>query len=244
PRDAIRTDQDISLLPDLTIEQMTALEAEVSRRLNVSALVVPVGGIGIYPTMVMQSDDLNWLSTVISHEWTHNYLTLRPLGLNYDSSPDLRTMNETAASITGNEVGAGVMAEYYPALVPQAEAQNPAPSPGGVQKPAFNFREEMHATRVKVDRLLKEGKIEAAEAYMNARRSVFFAHGYQIRRLNQAYFAFYGAYEDIPGGAAGEDPVGPAVRALRQKSGSLANFLNRISWMTSFTQLQEAVRQP
>jgi hypothetical protein len=67
-------------------------------------------------------------------------------------------------------------------------------------------------------------------------------HGYLIRKLNQAYFAFYGAYADTPGGAAGEDPVGPAVRALRQQSASLADFLNRISWMTSFDQLQAAVK--
>ena len=45
-----------------------------------------------------------------------------------------------------------------------------------------------------------------------------------MRKLNQAYFAFYGAYADQPGGAAGEDPVGPAVRALRERSQGLADF--------------------
>ena len=101
----------------------------------------------------------------------------------------------------------------------------------------------MHLTRVTVDALLKDGKINDAETYMEQRRQVFVAHGYLIRKLNQAYFAFYGAYADVPGGAAGEDPVGPAVRALREKSASLADFLNRISWMTSFDQLQAAVNQ-
>ena len=46
----------------------------------------------------------------------------------------------------------------------------------------------------------------------------------------------------VPGGAAGEDPVGPAVRALREQSDSLEDFVNTISWMTSFEQLQEAVK--
>ena len=87
---------------------------------------------------------------------------------------------------------------------------------------------------------LAEGKIEDAEAYMESRRLVFLQHGYLLRKINQAYFAFYGAYADVPGGAAGEDPVGPAVRALREQSASLADFINRISWMTSFEQLQEA----
>jgi hypothetical protein len=76
---------------------------------------------------------------------------------------------------------------------------------------------------------------------MEARREIFWQNGYAIRKLNQAYFAFYGAYADVPGGAAGEDPVGPAVRALRSQSASLADFVNRISWMTSFQELQAAV---
>ena len=77
---------------------------------------------------------------------------------------------------------------------------------------------------------------------MDARRVDFWNNGYLIRKINQAYFAFHGAYADQPGGAAGEDPVGPAVRELRAQSASLADFLKRIAWMTSFEQLQEAVQ--
>jgi hypothetical protein len=76
---------------------------------------------------------------------------------------------------------------------------------------------------------------------MEAQREYLWENGYFIRRLNQAYFAFYGAYADVPGGAAGQDPVGPAVRELRARSESLAQFLDRISWMTSFEALQEVV---
>jgi hypothetical protein len=99
----------------------------------------------------------------------------------------------------------------------------------------------MRITRVTVDEMLAEGKIEEAEAYMEARRVFFWENGYLIRKINQAYFAFYGAYADQPGGEAGEDPVGAAVRELRAQSPSLADFLKRIAWMTSFEQLQEAV---
>jgi hypothetical protein len=101
----------------------------------------------------------------------------------------------------------------------------------------------MHETRVKADELLAKGKIDEAETYMEARRQFFWENGYLLRKLNQAYFAFYGAYADVPGGAAGEDPVGPAVRALREQSASLEDFINTISWMTSFEQLQEAIQQ-
>jgi hypothetical protein len=107
----------------------------------------------------------------------------------------------------------------------------------------FDFRAEMHETRVTADKLLAEGKIEEAEAYMEQRRQVFWQNGYLLRKLNQAYFAFHGAYADVPGGAAGEDPVGPAVRALREQSDSLEDFLNTIAWMTSFEQLQQAIKK-
>jgi hypothetical protein len=108
-------------------------------------------------------------------------------------------------------------------------------------KADFNFNAEMHTTRVHVDELLAKGKITEAETYMEQRRQFFFQNGYAIRKLNQAYFAFYGAYADVPGGAAGEDPVGPAVRALRAHSKSLSDFLKTIAEMSSFKQLQAAV---
>ena len=244
PRDAIRQDMNISLDPDLTIDQQVALEEEVDQSLDVSSLVVGIGGIGTYPTMVSQTNNLPWLVEVISHEWTHNYLSLRPLGINYLTSPELRTMNETAASISGKEIGRAVLERYYPEFVPPApppptqNTDKEAPEP---EPPAFDFRAEMRETRVKVDELLAEGKIEEAEGYMEQRREFFWDNGYHIRKLNQAYFAFYGAYADVPGGAAGEDPVGAAVRQLRAESPSLAAFLNRISWMSSFDQLKRVV---
>jgi hypothetical protein len=70
---------------------------------------------------------------------------------------------------------------------------------------------------------------------------VFWENGYGIRKLNQAYFAFHGAYADTPLGPAGEDPVGAAVRLLRAQNPSLTHFLNQIAWMTSYEQLKQAV---
>lgn len=245
PRDTIRQDANISLLPDLSLDQITALEHTVERSLNVSALVVAIGGIGVYPTMVMSTTSLPNLLEVIAHEWTHNYLTLRPLGLNYETSPELRTMNETTASIAGKEISQAVLEAYYPELAPKPAPPTTSARPAlPAEEPArFNFRAEMHQTRVTVDLLLSDGKITQAEDYMEQRRIFFWENGYQIRRLNQAYFAFHGAYADEPGGAAGSDPVGPAVRALRQESPSLADFINRIAWMTSFEQLQSAIQR-
>jgi hypothetical protein len=243
PRDVIRQDANISLLPDITLTQQIVIEDQVDKTLNKSSLVVGIGGVGVYPTMVMQTTDLNWLAEVIAHEWTHNYLSLRPLGISYLATPELRTMNETTASISGKELGRLLIERYYPELAPpppapQTEATlEPQPQETDTP-PQFDFQSEMHTTRVTVDKLLSEKKIGEAETYMEERRVVFWDHGYLIRKMNQAYFAFYGAYADQPGGAAGADPVGAAVRLLRQQSPSLTSFVKRISWMWSFQQLQ------
>jgi hypothetical protein len=246
PREKIQQEGNVSLLPDLTVEQRGLLEDQVDARLDVSSLIVPVGGIGAYPTMVMRTSDLIWMTEVVAHEWIHNFLTLRPLGIRYDTTPELRTMNETTASIAGKEISAKVIETYYPELMAGdnfvsglvTDKSQPA-GPGSFRQP-FDFRKEMHETRVTADQLLAEGKIIEAEEYMEARRQIFWDNGYPLRKLNQAYFAFYGAYADVPGGPAGEDPVGPAVRKLRENSQSLAEFLYQISRMTSFDELLAA----
>jgi hypothetical protein len=217
----------------------------VDQKLGVSSLVVDIGGLSTYPTMIMRTTALDWTTNTIAHEWIHLYLAQRPLGMRYEGDPAARTMNETTASIAGDEIGREVVKRYYPELFRASQPGlelvafttdfRPAEAP-------FDYRAEMHETRVQADALLAEGKIEEAEAYMEQRRKVFWDRGYTIRKLNQAFFAFYGAYADVPGGPAGEDPVGPAVRALRAQSASLKEFLERISQMTTFAELQEAVR--
>ena len=250
-RSVIQQIANISVLPTLTLNDQIQLEDKVAKSLDVSTLVVPIGGVGVYPTMVMETTDLRWTLDTIAHEWIHNYLNLRPLGLNYSTTPELRTMNETTASIAGGEIGTYVLQQYYPELLPSSSS--PIQSLAALDRSVpylsvledtapFDFRAEMHETRVTADEMLAEGKIEEAEAYMEERRQLFWANGYLLRKLNQAYFAFHGAYADAPGGAAGEDPVGPAVRALREQSASLADFVNTISWMTSFEQLQQAIQ--
>ena len=242
PRDVIRQEANLEINPGLTADGQSALEDEIDRALAVSSLVVPLGGIGTYPTMILETTSLPWLAEVTAHEWVHNFLSLRPLGISYLSTPELRTMNETAASLAGKEIGEALIARFYPELVsaPPSPAPLEAPGDSPTAPPAFDFRAEMRATRVRTDELLALGKIDEAELYMELRRRVFVEQGYSIRKLNQAYFAFYGAYADEPG-APGADPVGPAVVELRQRSPSLAAFLKRISWYTSFEQLQRAL---
>ena len=250
PRDHIEQIVNVSLIPDLSLEKMIALEDRIESELDVSALVVPVGGIGTYPTMIMRTTNFTYTAEVIQHEWTHNFLTLRPLGLNYETNAELRTINETTASISGKELGNDLLAAYYPEFLPQPveesvqeeEAATEEPEQTEeqpvIEEPVFDYRAEMHETRVNVDELLANGKIKQAESYMEKRRLFFWENGYQIRKLNQAYYAFYGAYADQPGGAAGNDPVGEAVRNYRAQSSTLNDFLRSIAWVTSFDELQ------
>lgn len=250
PRTEITTRATIPLDGDLTLEQIVAIEDGVARAMNVSTLVTPIGGVGVYPPMVYQTENLTYLVETISHEWTHNYLTLSPFGWSYFGSGPMRTANETTANLAGKEIARVVLARYYPKYLPPLpvkptptpQESTPQPTPQPTPEPVgFNFRKEMRITRVEVDRLLAEGKVEEAETYMEARRRVFWDNGYLIRRLNQAYFAFYGAYADDPGGGAwGEDPVGPTVVRLREQSASLADFFSRIRGITTFEDLQKA----
>src|SRR6185503_18116335 len=124
---------------------------------NVSTLVVGIGGVGVYPTMVTETTDLRWMLETIAHEWTHNYLNVRPLGLNYSTTPELRTMNETTASIAGGEVGKYVIEKYYPEMLGPSPSSSRLPmSPDmislmdrGLASPKlddpapFDFRAEM-----------------------------------------------------------------------------------------------------
>lgn len=239
PRDVIRQEANVQLNPGLSVGEQIRLEEQVERGTGLSALVVPIGGLGTYPTMIQETSAVSWVVETIVHEWVHNYLAFHPLGLNYSTSPELRTMNETVASLLGRELGRMALGRYYPAYLPPppSESEESQESEG----PTFDFRVEMRKTRVTVDRLLALGEIAEAESYMEARRQVFWEHGYHIRKLNQAYFAFYGAYADEPGGAAGEDPVGAAVRSLWDRLQNPRQFLRLMASMDEFSDLQAAL---
>jgi hypothetical protein len=97
----------------------------------------------------------------------------------------------------------------------------------------------MNETRVTVDELLAAGQVEEAEAYMEERRLFFYENGIVLRRINQAFFAFYGGYQAGGGmaGAGGADPIGPAVIAIRQSSPNVHAFVLTLQDVTSREEL-------
>ncbi len=85
---------------------------------NLSAYATGIGGYGVYPTMVIDRYGLPWTAETIAHEWIHNYLAFRPLGWSFLDGGESVTINETVASIAGEELGRALLARDYPDLLP------------------------------------------------------------------------------------------------------------------------------
>ena len=243
PRDRIERLRSVDLLPDLDSAGRSALEATIAQAENLSAYVTGIGGYGVYPTMVIDRYGLPWTAETIAHEWIHNYLAFRPLGWSFLDGGESVTINETVASIAGEELGRALLARFYPDLLPPPAppVQTPEEFEEQLDDPAnFEFGPQMRATRLVVDALLAGGHVEEAEAFMDARRRTFAENGYLLRVLNQAYFAFHGSYAT---GAAASDPIGPKLVQLRELSPSLRAFMQTASGLTSVAELDAALAQ-
>ncbi len=247
PRDEIRQSVNLMLIRNLTLDEIIHLEEAIEKELNLSALVVGIGGVGLYPSMVIETSNLDWLIHVIGHEWTHNFLTIRPLGANYNTSPELTTINETIADLSADDIQRETFLLYYPEFLPaesvaEESEESPPPEPPDPvpEGEIFDFRAEMHITRLEVDRLLADKEIEEAETYMETRRLFFWENGYLIRKLNQAYFAFHGSYAAAPGGAADAEGVdlGSQLRELKANAPSYAAFMREVAWKWRLDQFQ------
>jgi len=241
PRDHIELVAGVHLRPDMSIAEKELVEDKVAQEFNLSTLVEELGGLGVWPTMITNEANLSWILDTIAHEWLHTYMIFHPLGWHMFDSPEMDTINETVATIVGQEVGAETAWRYYgipkpkPQPLPETPAQLPPPDPN-----KFDFRLEMRRTRLKVDELLKQGKIEEAERYMEARRQLFVKHGYYIRKLNQAYFAFHGSYATS---SASTDPIGPKLRELRSLMPDLATFVHQVQRISKPEDLDELLEE-
>ncbi len=240
PRHTIQVDRSILLKPGMSLEQREVLEDTIMQEEDLSALVEGIGGVATYPSVVNQGSGLRGAAITAAHEWLHTYWFLRPLGWNYWSNPEMTTLNETAASLAGREIGlraySAITGEPYEAPGrSEASIEEPHGDLPAAKEAIFDFRREMHDTRLRVDDLLGQGHIEAAEEYMESRRLLFMEEGYPIRKLNQAYFAFYGTYADNP---ASVSPIGQEVDHLREISGSLGEFVRTMSGFGSYQEFK------
>ncbi|MCX6033118.1 MAG: hypothetical protein NT169_28015 [Chloroflexi bacterium] len=243
PRTRIAVEHGIYLDPTLALAQIEGIENRTAERLGMSALIEGTGGFSSYPTMIIEYPGMDWVLSTISHEWGHLYLFFRPLGQRYFDNGDMRTLNETTVSILGDEIGQKLLGRYYPerlapAAWPRPQALRADWWDRQQARPEFDYGEFMRTTRLQVDKLLAEGSVDEAEAFMEAQRQILVDHGYAIRKLNQAFFAFHGSYAVGP---SATDPIGGKLRALRERSGSLAEFMAKVARITSATELDAAL---
>jgi hypothetical protein len=238
PRDSIQLEHSYLLRPGLSRDTSLDIESEVEAdEPDLSALVVTSGGVATYPSVINEGRSYESLIDIVFHEWLHHYLVFFPLGRSYFDDDDTRTLNESVANIGGRELAALYFEKYGP-LEPAPDA-GPEPEPEPEEPPddePFDFTAEMRALRVQVEEMLAAGEIDEAEALMDRKRDEFEAEGYFIRRLNQAYFAFYGFYADTP---ASIDPIGPKIEILLEDAGSVGEFVRRASAITTRDDLDE-----
>ena len=117
PRDRIEFAVDLNL-DALPIPERERLEARIDQELGVSSLVAPLGGLSMYPSMVVETESIARAIEVTAHEWAHHYLFFFPLGWEYSRLAETRILNETAATFFGREIALEVMARYYPDIPP------------------------------------------------------------------------------------------------------------------------------
>ena len=233
PRERIEMIDGILLKPGVTLEEMESLEERALEE-DLSVLVEGTGGVATYPAVISSDFSLRGALTTIAHEWLHHYLFFHSLGQTYGKNPDMTSINETLANIFGREVGDLAYGKFEVSQV----ATNP-PQPGEsapASEDAFDFRLEMRTTRIMVEELLGEGKIEEAEEYMEQRRQFMAEHGHFIRKLNQAYFAFHGTYADNP---ASINHIYEQLSALRAASPSLGDFVRKVASISSYSEFLE-----
>jgi hypothetical protein len=238
PRDRIDSIREVTLLPDMAVENMEIIEDKIDA-LGVSSLVLQIGGLSTYPSFVTDKGDLRFTLNAATEEWLHQYLAFKPLGFRYlldlagiRRNYEIATMNETLAGIVSKEIGAIIYESHY---APTEADNTKSPETGA----GFDFNQEMREIRRAVDNYLAQGKIEQAEEFMEQKRQYLGTKGYHIRKLNQAYFAFYGTYADRPTSIS---PIGVEMKKLRSQSASLKDFLETAAAMTSRQDLAASVK--
>lgn len=220
PRNEIKREKEIHVIPGLSDTKKEEIEAKVDA-LGVSSYISDLGGTSTFPIVVSNQASLRETIGIVVHEWVHNYLFFHPLGFKYAlhflgwKNDDIATINEAVADIVEEEIGEIVYNRYY---LPFENKDKKI-----VNASTFDFRSEMRKIRQDVDSLLHLEKIEEAERYMEEQRIYINSYGYNIRKLNQAYYAFNGTYSSIS-----VNPLTERVKDVREKSDSLKDFLDKI----------------
>ena len=224
-RDKIERLDRLLLQPDLEHIKRGELEDTLLGEYGLSAFVGDLAGLSTYPTLVTDTDSLRSIMRTAAHEWLHVYWFFRPFGQSFWSSSEMGTLNETAADIAGRELGDAAFARMGGDLEDNARRYQPQ------EERDIRFTEMMRETRGRTEELLAEGRVLEAEEYMKERWWRLRLGGYGIRKLNQAYFAFYGIYGES---ASSVSPIGDQMAEFRSYFRSVGEFVRVLSGVSSY----------
>jgi hypothetical protein len=232
PRDRIERVSDSLLQADLTLADIEAIEEDAESR-STAAIVVSIGGLAAYPAIVRDNRTYGSLLETASHEWVHHYLAFYPLGRAWGRGGDAHVLNETTANIAGRALAQVIQQRHAIAFADGEDGRGP---PGNAA--SVDFDSVMRQLRLDVDALLEAGDVEGAEALMAGQRQYLEDNGIYIRKINQAYFAFYGTYGDSP---ASSDPTGPKIEEVWDLTGDVGVFLAVMREIDSVEKLDAAL---
>ncbi|MAU56044.1 MAG: hypothetical protein CL899_03770 [Dehalococcoidia bacterium] len=220
PRSNIERLDEVLLTARLTDAEIVSIEQDIESQTDYSSIIVNIGGIAAYPSIVTEVSDKGAMFKLIAHEWLHQYLFFFPLGRAYFSDEDMRSVNETLANIFADNLLNNMCKEdVY--IQSGYCLQNT-----DVSEKDFDYSVYMKDLRQQVDFFLLAGEIEKSEKLMNSATIYLNSRGYNIRRINQAWFAFHGSYADTPASSSeinneltnfisSEKSLGNAIRKLR-----------------------------
>ncbi len=232
PRDKIKLEQTILLNPEVTYEQTIALEEILEVKTRKSVLVETLGGLAVYLSIISNTDYVPYVLNTAAHEWIHHRLFISPLGRRYFSNGFMKELNESVAQLAGNELGNKALLAI--SWCSENEVDLIKNDDASVSRMVLqNIRKE-------AETMLRSGEIREAEDYMEKQRLLLKREGYDICKLNQAYFAFHEMYGDSP--ASISDTYEHLVN-IRAQVGDLKSFIEVVGSIKNENDFKELVLQ-
>ena len=75
---------------------------------------------------------------------------------------------------------------------------------------------------------------------MESRRQILVENGHNIRKINQAYFAFHGTYADSPSSTS---PLARQIYELRQQATNAGQLVKTLQTINNFNDFQTLLAQ-
>lgn len=221
PKNKIKLTYSILLKQNLTIKEKEAIENQIEAKFNVSAIILNIGGIAFYPSLIPKDINNNKIIKNIIHEWLHQYFALYNLGQNIYKNNKMLALNETIVSYISEELASNIISKTQSTNIKS--------------KKINSFNSEIRFTRSITDNLLSKNKIDMAEKFMLSQTNKLNYQGYQIRKINQAYFAFYNSYGTTP---QSTNNILPKLKCIRTKNLKLHEFTNKVKNVDNFAEFE------